>query len=101
MNRKPKGKEFRGVCNHCDKRGHEEKYCWKKHPELIPAKFAKSGAEILDKILVTSVVGLKFSAGTEHVFRFGSENFTRPCANVVDLESFMDSGDNLNNVFLV
>ena len=67
-NGKPKGKKFRGICNHCGKSGHEEKYCWKKRPELIPAKFAKSGAAISDKILVTSVVGLNVPANTEHVF---------------------------------
>merc|ERR1712086_892825 len=54
-NGKPKRKKFRGICNHCGKVGHEEKDCWKKHPELIPAKFAKSGAAISDEILVTSV----------------------------------------------
>ena len=26
------------TCNHCKKKGHTEKKCWKKHPELIPDK---------------------------------------------------------------
>jgi hypothetical protein len=26
------------TCNHCWKKGHTEKKCWKKHPELIPDK---------------------------------------------------------------
>jgi hypothetical protein len=26
------------TCNHCKKKGHTEKKCWKKHPELIPEK---------------------------------------------------------------
>ena len=61
----------------------------------------KSGAAILDNSLVTSVVGLKVPANTEHVFGFENENFAHTCANVVDLERFMDNGDNLNTVFLV
>jgi len=24
------------VCTHCKRNGHFEKFCWKKHPELIP-----------------------------------------------------------------
>jgi hypothetical protein len=26
------------ACNHCKKKGHTEKKCWKKHPEMIPDK---------------------------------------------------------------
>ncbi len=26
------------TCNHCKKKGHTEKKCWKKHSELIPDK---------------------------------------------------------------
>jgi hypothetical protein len=26
------------TCNHCKKKSHTEKKCWKKHPELIPDK---------------------------------------------------------------
>jgi hypothetical protein len=26
------------TCNQCKKKGHTEKKCWKKHPELIPDK---------------------------------------------------------------
>ena len=76
-NGKPKGKRFWGVCNHCGKSGHEEKDCWKKHPELIPAKFAKSGAAISDKKLVTSVLGLNVPANTKHVFGSENENSSR------------------------
>ena len=65
------------VCNHCGKSGHEEKDCWKKHPELIPAKFAKSGAAISDEILVTSIVGLNVPANTKHVFGSENENSSR------------------------
>ena len=68
---------------------------------MIPAKFAKSGAAISDKIIVTSVVGLNVPANTKHVFRFKNDNFAHTCANVVDLESLMDNGDDLNNIFLV
>ena len=68
---------------------------------MILAKFAKSEAAILDNILVTSVVGLNVPANTKHVFGFKNENLGHICANVVDLESFMDNGDDLNNAFLV
>ena len=67
---------------------------------MIPAKFTKSGAAISDKILVTSVVGLNVPANTEHVFWFKNENFTHTSTTIMDSESFMDNGDNLNNVFL-
>ena len=36
----PKKKETH-TCNHCQKQGHIEKDCWKKHPELMPEKFKK------------------------------------------------------------
>ena len=60
-NGKPKGKKFKGVCNHCGKSGHEEKDCWKKHPDKIPAKFAKSGAAISDEIFSHECCGFKCS----------------------------------------
>ena len=68
---------------------------------MIPAKFAKSGAVISDEILVTNVVGLNVPANAEHVFGFENESFTHTKNNIVDLESFMDNGDNLSKVFLV
>ena len=46
-------------------------------------------------------MGLNVSANTEHVFGFKNENFAHTCANAVDLESFMDNGDKLNNIFLL
>ena len=55
----------------------------------------------MDKILVTSVVGLNVPANTEHMFWFKNENFAHTGANVMDLESFMDNGDDLNNVLIV
>ena len=36
------------VCSSCNKRGHDEKNCWKAHPEKLPEKFKKkrkSGAD--------------------------------------------------------
>ena len=56
---------------------------------------------MLDEILDTSVVGLNVPTNTEHVFRFENENFAHTCTNVADFESFMDNGDDLNNIFLV
>ena len=100
-NGKPKGKKFRGICNHCGKVGHEEKDCWKKHPELIPAKFAKSGAAISNEISVTNVEGLNVPVNTEHVFGFENENSARMKNNIMDLESFMNDNDDLDNVFQV
>ena len=31
------------TCNHCQKQGHIEKDCWKKHPELMSENFKKEG----------------------------------------------------------
>ena len=45
-------------------------------------------------------MGVNVPANTEHVFRLENENFAHKCADVVDLESFMDNSDDLNNVFL-
>ena len=48
---------------------------------------------------------LNFPTKAKHVFGFKKEtnnkNFRRSTSNVLYLESFMDNGDNLNNVFLV
>ena len=79
----------------------KKKDCLKKHPELIPDKFVKSGAAILEEILVTSVVDLNVPANTEHMFGFENENFAHTSTNIFDLKSFMVNGDDLNNVFLV
>ena len=68
---------------------------------MIPAKFAKSGAAISDRLLVKSVVGLNVPANTEHVFGFENESFTHTKNNIMDLESFMDNDGDLDNVFLV
>ena len=53
---------------------------------MISAKFAKSGAAILNEILVTSVVGLNVPTDTKHVFGFKNKNFAHTCTYVVDLE---------------
>ena len=87
-NGKPKGNKCRDVCNHCDKRGHEEKRLLEETPRVDPGKFCE-------------VVGLNVPANTEHVFGFKYGNFAHTSTNILDLESFMDNGDNLNNFFLV
>ena len=46
-------------------------------------------------------MGLNVCANTKHMFGFKNENFAHMSTNIVDLESFMDNGDNLNNVFRI
>lgn len=29
----------RPYCNHCKKEGHDDKHCWKQHPEKCPKKY--------------------------------------------------------------
>ena len=41
------------------------------------------------------------TANTKHVFGFKNEYFAHTSVSVVDLESFIDNGNNLNDVFLV
>jgi hypothetical protein len=31
-----KDEENNPTCSHCEKKGHDEKHCWKLHPELKP-----------------------------------------------------------------
>jgi hypothetical protein len=35
--------EGRPTCSHCKKKGHEESWCWKLHPDLQPKKFKDKG----------------------------------------------------------
>ena len=63
QNEKNKETKFNGACLYYNTPVYKEKDCWKKH-------FAKSGAAILDTILVTSIVDFNVPTKIKHVFRF-------------------------------
>ena len=73
------GKKFWGTCNQYGKAGHEETRSWKKQPELLLAKFAKSGVAISDNIVVISIMDFEFPTKAEHVFGFKKESHDRNC----------------------
>ena len=43
---------FNGYCNHCGKKGHKEKDCWSKHPNL---KKNRQGASVETDIIVSII----------------------------------------------
>ena len=103
-NWKMKSKVFSGQCNHYSKCGHKGKDWWRKYPEKTPCNIHKSRTTISDETTVKTDKGLNLPQETKHILSkvnigVHNGNFKVTGTNTLDLESVMETCDNLNTCY--
>ena len=86
-----------GKCSHCDKPGHQEADCWKKHPEKTPDWIKQKNKEMAGMMLdgETAFISISGSIPVETVQEEETINTNESDSENEDSDSEPDDGDSM------